>query len=97
VLAEWNLSRLSDDAQLLVSELLTNGIVHAPGELVRLWLRSDGQRVAILVSDQSTVVPMPAEQDGEAPDGRGLAIVEALSARWGSYRTEDGKVVWCML
>jgi len=98
VLAEWNLSRLSDDAQLLVSELLTNGIVHAPGELVRLWLRSDGQQVAILIWDHSSVAPMPAaDQDAEAPDGRGLAIVEALSARWGSYRTEDGKVVWCML
>jgi anti-sigma regulatory factor (Ser/Thr protein kinase) len=97
VLAEWKLSRLSEDAELLVSELLTNGIVHAPGEIVRLWLRSDGRRVAILVWDHSSVTPTPAEQDAEASDGRGLAIVNALSEHWGTYRAEQGKIVWCLL
>ncbi len=96
VLAEWNLSRLSDDAELLVSELLTNGIMHASGRLVRLWLRSDGQQLAILIGDQSSAQPMPAEWDAEAPDGRGLAIVEAVSARWGTYQAGEGKIVWAL-
>lgn len=97
VLAEWNLSRLSDDAELLVSELVTNGIMHASGRLVRLWLRSDGRQLAILIGDQSSVAPIPAEQDADAPDGRGLAIVDALAARWGTYLAGDGKIVWCTL
>jgi anti-sigma regulatory factor (Ser/Thr protein kinase) len=98
VLTEWNLSRLSGDAELLVSELLTNGIVHAPGDLVRLWLRSDGRRVAILIWDDCADEPMPvAEQDAEALDGRGLAIVDALASRWGTYRAGEGKIVWCTL
>jgi len=97
VLIEWNLSHLAGDAELLTSELVTNGVTHATGDFVRLLLRSDGQQVAILVWDQSFVLPMPAEEDTDAPEGRGLAIVEALSARWGVYRAGDGKIVWCVI
>ncbi len=75
---------------------LTNGIMHASGRLVRLWLRSDGQQLAILIGDQSSAQPMPAEWDAEAPDGRGLAIVEAVSARWGTYQAGEGKIVWAL-
>jgi anti-sigma regulatory factor (Ser/Thr protein kinase) len=97
VLTEWGLSRLAEDAQLVASELVTNAIMHARGQVIRLLLRSDGEQVAVFVWDRSFVTPMPAEEDTDAPDGRGLAIVDALSVRWGCYRAGDGKIVWALL
>jgi anti-sigma regulatory factor (Ser/Thr protein kinase) len=99
VLAEWGLSRLAEDAELIVSELVTNAITHGGGAYIRLLLRSDRRQVCLLVWDQSFILPMPAEEDIEAPDGRGLVIVEALAARWGSCRTQGdgGKIVWAVL
>jgi anti-sigma regulatory factor (Ser/Thr protein kinase) len=99
VLQEWGLSRLAEDMELIVSELVTNVIQHAGGDYFRIMLRSDGRRCCVLVWDQSFVQPMPAEPDVEDPAGRGLLIVQEVSARWGSYRTQGdgGKITWAVL
>jgi anti-sigma regulatory factor (Ser/Thr protein kinase) len=99
VLAEWGLSSLAEDMELIVSELVTNAIQHAGGDYFRIMLRSDGRKVCVFVWDQSFVQPMPAEPDVDAPDGRGLVIVEALSERWGFYRPQGdpGKIIWAVL
>jgi Histidine kinase-like ATPase domain len=110
VLWEWGLGSFSETVELLVSEIVTNA-VRASRELiagrfggqrlaeiptVRLWLSSD--RAAVLVQVWDADHRMPERQDGgpEAESGRGLLLVEALSAEWGSYVPNGwtGKVVW---
>jgi anti-sigma regulatory factor (Ser/Thr protein kinase) len=97
---EWRLTLLSDRAELLVSELLTNAVKAARAmnwlSPVRLWLLSDGQRVLILVWDNNPRPPMRVEPTEEAEDGRGLLLVAALCANWNWYVPEagSGKIVW---
>ncbi|WP_327308532.1 ATP-binding protein [Streptomyces sp. NBC_01298] len=89
----WDGTETSEDALLLVSELLTNASLHADGchELVL----TAGENLRIEVYDGSTTLPSrnPAPQRG-VPGGHGLHIVERLSDRWGSHAHEHGKAVW---
>jgi anti-sigma regulatory factor (Ser/Thr protein kinase) len=101
VLWEWGLSELSDSAELLVSELVTNSI-HASKALpwapvVRLWLLAGKPTVRIAVGDANPKPPRPLHADAETEGGRGLLLVEAISQRWDWFRPAgmDGKVVWC--
>ena len=94
----WDLSRLSDDASLVLTELTTNAILHARGEAVDIWLRADRQSLAIFVGDSSP--DMPVCGDALSDDdlfGRGLIIVESLAQHWGTYRVPTGKIVWALL
>ncbi len=97
---EWRLTGLSESVELVVSELITNGVTASlslkQNFPVRLWLLSDKARVLILVWDASRKEPARIEKDEEAENGRGLLLVEAISDPWNWYRTEDmgGKVVW---
>jgi anti-sigma regulatory factor (Ser/Thr protein kinase) len=99
---EWGLAGLGDDAELLVSELLTNAVaasrVMEPIFPVRLWLVSDTTQIAILVWDANPQPPVPAQLDDQAETGRGLLLVEAVSQQWGWYAPQDttGKVVWAL-
>jgi len=99
---EWGLSALSENVELLVSELMTNGIAAAramqPMPPVRLWLLSDNSQILILVWDANPNSPAPVQADEYAESGRGLLLVEALSQRWGSYPTPEmgGMVVWAL-
>ena len=99
---EWGLAELGNDAELLVSELLTNAVAAAramePIFPVRLWLLSDTTQIAILVWDSNPQPPVRMQVDGEAESGRGLLLVEAISKRWGWYapRNMTGKVVWAL-
>ncbi|MFB6808670.1 ATP-binding protein [Streptomyces sp. NPDC056387] len=89
----WDGTETSEDALLLVSELLTNAALHAGGciELVV----SAGEVLRVEVFDGSTELPRrhPAPQRG-LPGGHGLYIVERLSDRWGTHTHEHGKAVW---
>jgi len=99
---EWGLSALGENVELLVSELMTNGIAAAraiePISPVRLWLLADTTRILILVWDANPHLPAPAHADEYAESGRGLLLVQALSQRWGSYPTLQmgGKAVWAL-
>jgi len=99
---EWGLAGQGDDAELLVSELLTNAVAAAravdPIFPVRLWLLSDTVHLAILVWDANPQPPVRTHIDDEAESGRGLLLVEAVSQRWGWYTPRDmtGKVVWAL-
>lgn len=103
VLWEWGLTALSDTTELLVSELVTNAIqvsrATAPDTAIRLWLVCDTARVLILVWDACAAPPIPTDASGGAENGRGLLLVEALSARWGCQFPPgtDGKVVWALI
>jgi CheY-like chemotaxis protein len=92
-LADWELSELADTITLLLSELVTNAIIHAeaaPDVTVRL-LRD---RVHVEVADGRSRTVDAQETSETDSTGRGLALVDALAADWGSVSVADGKVVW---
>ena len=102
VLWEWKLDQLADNAEILVSELLTNAIrasQSAQGAgLVALRLLADRQRLVIEVWDQNPDDPRPRRVDDRSEHGRGFMVIEALSNRWGYRRVSTSlKVVWCEL
>jgi serine phosphatase RsbU (regulator of sigma subunit)/anti-sigma regulatory factor (Ser/Thr protein kinase) len=93
-LKRWGLEDLVPVSELLVSELVTNAIKYAKGEiLLRLVLESDS--LACEVHDSSPALPRVLQVDKDAENGRGLHVVSQLAARWGARRTHSGKVVWC--
>lgn len=102
LLWEWRLTGLSDNAELVVSELLTNAVdVSYPSQdvlPVRLWLLSDTARLLVLVWDTSRRPPMATYTSDDMENGRGLMLVEAVCARWDWYETPDlaGKAVWAL-
>jgi PAS domain S-box-containing protein len=83
-----------DAAQLLVTELVTNAMLHAGAEVeVRLWATSD--RVHVRVSDTARDRGLfPRQLDCDASTGRGLQLVHALAAAHGVELTDFGKTVW---
>jgi anti-sigma regulatory factor (Ser/Thr protein kinase) len=84
----------SDTVLLTVSELVTNALVHTQGP-VRLDLMLAGDRLRVAVSDTSPRAPVkPASMDWEATGGRGILLVEAVSASYGSVPLSGGKQVW---
>lgn len=100
ILREWQLTRLSDPAELVVSELSTNALL-ASGPLdrpfIRLTLTRGHGELGISVRDYCPGAPEPANVGDEDENGRGLRLVEAMSARSGWYPLADGapgKVVW---
>lgn len=98
MLGEWQLNCLTE-VELIVSELVTNAVRACSAVPVRLWLCSDRERVAIQVWDASDRMPVRHNLGPGAEGGRGLLIVDALSADWGAYRpaTLCGKVVWAIV
>jgi anti-sigma regulatory factor (Ser/Thr protein kinase) len=82
--------------ELLSSELLANAVLHGPvdtGVGIQLVVGETLARVS--VSDGATSSPVVMQADPSAPSGRGMAIVEAMSSRWGVEVHEDGgKTVW---
>jgi hypothetical protein len=66
---------------------------------IRLWLASDYVKVAIFVWDASLDPPVVAAPQVYAEHGRGLLLVEKVSARWGWHYPVDsgGKVVWAVV
>jgi anti-sigma regulatory factor (Ser/Thr protein kinase) len=84
---------VTDTAALLVTELVTNALVHARSAL-RLDVTVCDDTVRVAVADRSPVPPVPLEPRPHATGGRGLFLVEELSSSWGSEPVDDGKVVW---
>lgn len=91
-------AQFADKGRLLVSELVTNALVHATrhDQLIRLSLEVDEDLLWITVEDASDTLPQQrGDADGES--GRGLLLVDALSEAWGwGPREGMGKQVWCV-
>jgi len=88
---------LQEDAELLVSELVSNAVRHGrPSILLRV--RTDPPGIGIEVHDAEPTLPeLPAEDPStDRASGRGLRIVAALASAWGVEPKdgEPGKVVW---
>ncbi|WP_051969960.1 ATP-binding protein [Kitasatospora azatica] len=81
---------------LVVSELVTNAVVHTgrPAVLRLLWPEGD-RAVRVEVTDASGAAPLPRHASGDATNGRGLELVDLLCERWGWYPHGSGKLVWC--
>lgn len=87
----------SDDVAILVSELVTNAVVHAHGWIELSVSRYD-RELRIAVRDGSPNSPEARAMADDGLGGRGLGLVQALSHAWGTLPTRDGgKVVWCTL
>ncbi|MFI5527659.1 SpoIIE family protein phosphatase [Kitasatospora sp. NPDC051853] len=94
-LRAWGLAQLTDFAELMVSELVTNALLHAEAPR-RLRLFRD-RTLTVEVADSGGQAPRlrtAAEQD---EGGRGMHLVSELAHRWGTRQTKDGKVVWAEL
>lgn len=91
----WEMSDLADDAVLVVSELVTNAVKHTDTILLRVTVnRPEPHVIRIEVSDRSPQPPTPRCPGDTEEGGRGLALVEALTSRWGTEPTRKGKRVW---
>lgn len=91
-LERWGLDSLAFTTEMVVSELVTNVIRHATGTATVRLIRD--QSLTLEVSDGATTVPHLRHARIQDEDGRGLLIVAALTDRWGTRYTEDGKTVW---
>lgn len=81
------------EVELLSSELITNAIRYSPGACA-VTVRWTGARVRVEVTDTDPVRPRSRRPSAEAEGGRGLYLVESLSADWGSTPGPAGKTVW---
>jgi PAS domain S-box-containing protein len=87
---------LSDSAELLVSEVVTNALLHA-GTDISLAATVDDDGVRVLVGDGSPHLPSRRRYGAIAGTGRGLKMLESLVDDWGVVRHSDGKTVWFLL
>lgn len=97
-LRAWGVADTAMDAALLVvSELVTNALVHTDGP-VRLDLTLIDRRLRAAVTDASPRTPVkPTDPGWEATGGRGILLVEAVSDTWGTVPVSGGKQVWSEL
>ncbi|MGW6413379.1 ATP-binding protein [Streptomyces vinaceus] len=90
---------LTDDAALIITELLTNALLHSGSSTIRLCMGVQENLLNILVHDGVPGVIRVNEADDNAECGRGLTLVAALvQAANGDWGTDDhGASVWCHL
>ena len=87
------------DAALVVSELFTNAVMHGPAGgrvLVGYCLWRDGAQIVVCDAGGTTFPRLrdPGELD---EGGRGLQVVDAVAAAWGTFRAGHAQAVWCDL
>jgi len=92
-LRRWECEDVLDAVTLLVSELVTNSVIHAgSGAEVAVLLKPDALRIE--VSDTGGGAPDRRDAGESATSGRGLSMVETLSSAWGVRRADGAKTVW---
>lgn len=102
VLTEWKLGELTDSAELVLSELMTNAVRHARsprGRLVETRYERTATGVRIEVHDANPHLPRMRRAADTDEYGRGLLLVDAVTGhRWGVTSREGvGKLVWAHL
>jgi len=98
VLSAWRLSRLEENAVLVVSELLTNAVRHARDtDAIELDLHATRAWLRIEIQDRDRQWPRPRVLNELSESGFGFVLIDALAAKWGVRETETGKAVWAEL
>ena len=93
-LEDWGDADARHAVLLLISELVTNAVVHARSTVtVDLAVTDDGP-VLVRVHDESPVRPIARRHHADRPGGRGLHLLESLAARLGVEQTGTGKSIW---
>lgn len=92
-LVDWGLEGIADTVVLLVSEAVTNVLLHA-GSPASLCLDVSSTRLRAEIRDSSITPPSPKGYENTASTGRGLLMIEGLASRWGADIEDEGKVVW---
>ncbi|MBT2449366.1 ATP-binding protein [Streptomyces sp. ISL-43] len=92
----WGMADLVDAAQLCVSELVTNVLIHVGvGTPTTLVLRIRGSHLRIEVQDPDPrALPTLVAADLQSETGRGLGLLDATADRWGIIPTPSGKTTW---
>ena len=91
----WQLDDMVETALLVVSEVVTNAVIHARSD-AELLLERTPTALRISVIDHGEGLSQ-REKTGRGDGGRGVVIVEALSSRWGTEPTDGGNCVWAEL
>ncbi|MQY11445.1 hypothetical protein SRB5_15630 [Streptomyces sp. RB5] len=94
-LRSWGLDALIDDAQLLISELVTNGFRYGTEQQITFRLVIGTEVLVLQVDDGSPELPQIRDADPHAVSGRGLLLVDAVATAWGV--SGDGRQTWCTL
>ncbi|WP_199837973.1 ATP-binding protein, partial [Streptomyces scabiei] len=97
LLHDWNCRDQVDSAVLLVSETLTNVLVHTDADaLLVAEVTGDGgkRRIRIEVTDASDALPHKRHPGELASSGRGLVLMDMLADAWGVDPRGDGKSTW---
>ena len=102
LLPGWGQAELSPDVSVVASELVTNSVAASAGlqpaaAALMVWLGSDGHFLLLAVADASPQPPVRLSLGPDAERGRGLALVEALSSRWGWHLASNTglrKLTW---
>lgn len=92
-LRENELAELIDTVVLLVSEVVTNAIIHG-GTGAELRLIVSGEAVRAEVRDRSSALPSVKQYSETATTGRGMLVVDSLATAWGTEVEGRGKLVW---
>jgi anti-sigma regulatory factor (Ser/Thr protein kinase) len=92
-LDDWGLAPLVDTATLLVSEVVTNAVVHANSGST-LCVERTPAAVRVTVTDRGDGVAERAAARRGMAGGHGLALLDTLARRWGARRVDGGHEVW---
>src|SRR3954449_2736902 len=87
-------AEICDTASLLVSELVTNAVIHGRTSATIEVHRPPGTLRVAVRDDNPQLPPLGDKPTLDAESGRGLMIVSALADRWGVEQGFDGKAIW---
>lgn len=98
VASDHGMHDVVDEAMLLVTEVVTNAVVHA-GTDIDLFVEVDGAALRVEVVDRNTapVLKVVEPAAGTSEGGRGLFLLDALATEWGTRYFRSGKAVWFQL
>ncbi|MFI8965040.1 ATP-binding protein [Streptomyces sp. NPDC053493] len=93
-LTRWGLAHLSDASALALTELVANVVRHVPGRRCSVLILREPYGLRVEVADEVAGTLAAKAAGPLAEGGRGLALVEAVTDRWGCAEAAVGKTVW---
>ncbi|MFF8843306.1 SpoIIE family protein phosphatase [Streptomyces sp. NPDC015127] len=97
LLHDWSDEEQVDSAALMVSEMITNVLVHTDGNALlaaEIAHGDKGRRLRVEVTDPSDELPHKRRPGEMASSGRGLVLMEVLADAWGVDPRGEGKSIW---